>query len=457
MKDTIHSPEMYRRDRILDHWLEQMETGQATMEECLAQHPELRHEMEPALRTARQLFAGDVTPLSAAQVQAIRLRVFARVPPATRRSAPPRGLRLPPVWARLAGTVAVLLLVLGMGIVGAWTVSADSLPGSPLYPVKRGAETLQLAFTTNPADIAHLHLTFALRRVDEGLRLKQPERTMNDTAEELQRTEVALDRAEQVGAPIDWEYVAGLSERGERELVGLGLTTPEIGRAAEVFRGLQQRAQRQLRTSRATEETTVPVPSADPAASTPEAGGSAPAPTAVHATPMESDGAPEDKGQPGGAWQGGADHLRPSETRGASISTETSPPKATPGATADLDTTAAPQKPATRATPSRTKPALATPTSVPTAVPSIAPTSKPAVAPGQGQDNGPGSEGNSAGSEQGTGGDSGGSSGGGSSGSGGGGGGGSSSSGGGGGSSGSGDGGGSSGSGGGGGHGGGKR
>ncbi|UCC77736.1 MAG: zf-HC2 domain-containing protein, partial [Anaerolineales bacterium] len=50
-------------------------------------------------------------------------------------------------WGRVAVTLSLLLL----GVVwGGMSIAADSLPGDALYALKRGAEDLRLALTTDP-------------------------------------------------------------------------------------------------------------------------------------------------------------------------------------------------------------------------------------------------------------------------------------------------------------------
>lgn len=58
--------------------------------------------------------------------------------------------------------------LLGAGVLAA---SAQTLPGDPLYQVKRGAEEVQLTLTLDPAANARLRLDLANRRLSEARRL----------------------------------------------------------------------------------------------------------------------------------------------------------------------------------------------------------------------------------------------------------------------------------------------
>jgi len=61
-------------------------------------------------------------------------------------------------------TVIVLVSIVGGGVLSA---SAASLPGDPLYTVKRSFETLQLSLARDPAQQVSLEESYARRRVEE--------------------------------------------------------------------------------------------------------------------------------------------------------------------------------------------------------------------------------------------------------------------------------------------------
>lgn len=78
---------------------------------------------------------------------------IARKQPSTRRR-----------MAMVAIAAAFSVLLMGGSAVAA---SGDALPGDVLYGVKRAAERVDLALRRSPAAKAHLHLTFANRRLAE--------------------------------------------------------------------------------------------------------------------------------------------------------------------------------------------------------------------------------------------------------------------------------------------------
>ncbi len=427
MNDLVHAPETDRREIILDDWLNRIENGRATTEECLAQHPELRDEMEPMLRAAQRLFAVEIEPLSAETVGAIRDRVFSRVPVARKTAAPRGGLGLALPLARLAGVTVAFVLILTAAMAGVWQVSADSLPGSPLYPIKRGAETAQLAIARNPAERAYLHMSFALRRVNEGLRLEQvggqwTESTAAAALGELKLAEDSIDQAETAGAPIDWQQMAQWGAAGERELAGVDRTGPSGRGLADAFRGLEQRARRRLQTGPDTESAPSPTP---PIRETGEAATATPAPASTDANHGAANGQGEQQkgGQGSVVHPQGSTHLQQTANPTAGPGGQNTPSVRRQQATTQPTIQAAQphttRTPAVRgsatgafahstATPHATSAPTAEPTTAPTVEPTNAPTVEPTAGPGQGQENAPQGSGESSGGQ-----DSGGSSGGG--------------------------------------------
>jgi hypothetical protein len=79
----------------------------------------------------------------------------------------PRAWLRRPAW-RLGLAGALCATLVGGGMVAA---SAQSLPGNPLYGVKRGVEGVQLALTLDPAANTRLRLQVATRRLAEAQQL----------------------------------------------------------------------------------------------------------------------------------------------------------------------------------------------------------------------------------------------------------------------------------------------
>ena len=190
---------------ILDVCLEDIQSGAATIEDCLARYPEHAPELEPLLEMAvfleraappkpapafkaalrRQLMDAPIPESNAAPAPA----VSAGVPGDRRPLAPPvpawaglTGLRA--AWGRLSQamwggqgwltgwaprlvTGAALLFFLTVWL-STTTFAAGSLPGEPLYSVKRAGEQVRLVLALNPFDRAQLHARLAVQRLQEA-------------------------------------------------------------------------------------------------------------------------------------------------------------------------------------------------------------------------------------------------------------------------------------------------
>ena len=182
-------------ERTLDECLSQLNTGELGLEEVLARHPEHEAELRPLLRVAMLVRQTPRAVPSRAARAAGRQQLLAAVVKKKREKAQSQSQARPGLarrlrqkaaalvqpWAwphhyfnnmgrqplRLAQAIAAALVIVSLVSAGTVGVAADSLPGSPLYPIKRTAERVQLALTTTPASKARLHMSYAERRLDE--------------------------------------------------------------------------------------------------------------------------------------------------------------------------------------------------------------------------------------------------------------------------------------------------
>ena len=142
-----------------------MEAGEG-IEQLLARHPADAARLGAALRTAARLaIAGQETrramPTAQEDARATFLAQAALMSPHTLSTSRAPWL-VRPLTSFLAGVV--LLVVLGGSVFGA---SASSLPGDPLYRVKRSLETAQLSLVRDPVQRADLEASLSQRRVEE--------------------------------------------------------------------------------------------------------------------------------------------------------------------------------------------------------------------------------------------------------------------------------------------------
>lgn len=124
---------------------------------------------------------------------ALREKIDATLPPETR--AEHRHV----TFRRTAVGLAIALPIL-FGGTSVYAYSSTSVTeGSVLYPVKRGIESMQLRFRSEPSDLAAYRLELYERRLDEAERLLESREAMietlnaavevNDTLESLERLE----------------------------------------------------------------------------------------------------------------------------------------------------------------------------------------------------------------------------------------------------------------------------
>lgn len=152
-------------DNILDDCLERLHRGE-TIAACLAAYPEHAAALKPLLETARRTQqAVSVTPRPEfRQAAAAQFAKAVREMPAAKKRGFFFGLK--PAWTTLI--VVVIVLLAGGGTVGA---ASNSLPDSPLYPVKMATESVQLALTFSTEGKAELYASFADERVDEIIQM----------------------------------------------------------------------------------------------------------------------------------------------------------------------------------------------------------------------------------------------------------------------------------------------
>ena len=140
----------------LDDCLQQLATGKAGLDECLACHPSLAAELRPLLETAIRLQPGkDVKP-SGALRDRTRARLAEHIEEHPRRH--PKRRR--PIPGLVTGLVALALTLL----VVSTAFAQAALPGESLYTWKLSTERLWRATSSDPVAV---DLSLAGRRTDE--------------------------------------------------------------------------------------------------------------------------------------------------------------------------------------------------------------------------------------------------------------------------------------------------
>lgn len=148
---------------ILIECLAAIEAG-ATADQLAARYPVYAAPLDAALRVAIRLrtLDHDGPPRAVqARARAAFLARAAEMRPVSRRASSARWL-LRPLVSFL--TVMALVAIVGSGVLVA---SAASLPGDPLYAVKRSFEGLQLSLVRDPLQRANLEESYTRQRTEE--------------------------------------------------------------------------------------------------------------------------------------------------------------------------------------------------------------------------------------------------------------------------------------------------
>jgi len=148
-------------ENILNECLDRLASGE-TLEQCLQSYPEQAAQLEPLLQMAQAVIkVSAILPRAEFKARARYEFHSALQAEATKRHQPLFSLRRR--WSVALMVVSILLLAGGGTVVAA----SNSMPDSPLYPVKLAAEQVQLALTPSDIGKARLCAVLADRRVAE--------------------------------------------------------------------------------------------------------------------------------------------------------------------------------------------------------------------------------------------------------------------------------------------------
>lgn len=161
------SEDLHTLDKLIDDCLQAIESGQATLDECLARYPEHYVELERSLRVALALRSMKSVRPSAAFRGKAQARLQKRLADSQRKPRQQAARRVP-LTLRLAAGLAIL--VIGVATITGTVSAADAAgPGDLLYGVDRAVEELQLTLVFNQQVAAELRLAFANERLEEAI------------------------------------------------------------------------------------------------------------------------------------------------------------------------------------------------------------------------------------------------------------------------------------------------
>lgn len=219
---------MNNLDEILEECLDEIASGESTVEECLARNPSLAGELQPYLAAAAQLQRGRAVRPSPVFAARLRSELMQKTQ-APRRS----GWVLPVFFRQMALTVSIMVFA----FIGINTAFAQvALPGEPLYEWKLASESFWRVVTTDPIGT---ELQISGRRIGEYSLVSKDEvrraRVLNGYHELLVRLNTAQDEQERA-------RILSTLKSHQDSLKEQGLSIPELdsylaGGAAETGGG----------------------------------------------------------------------------------------------------------------------------------------------------------------------------------------------------------------------------
>jgi len=186
---------------ILTGCIADIRSGRATLDGCLDRYPQQRHELEPLLRTAMNIKQPPFYRMDENYKRTARARLLQQIESTGKKKnrsfmeifsfGLPRQL----IWARIALTALVILILISLLAGGTVYAAQEGLPGAPLYSIKIGTEDARLLLAGNSADKAELNLEFAQTRLEEMSKVASRNREQTELAFNGYRDN--LDAAEQ--------------------------------------------------------------------------------------------------------------------------------------------------------------------------------------------------------------------------------------------------------------------
>ena len=200
-------------EQVLDDSLQQIASGEATANECLARHPEYSAQLKPLLQTAGRLERGRVVPAEAYKARA-RGQLMEHI-----QAHPRRNKRKPsPFWG-----VAISLAALAVAFLLTGTAFAQgALPGQPLYEWKLSTEQIWRA---GSPDRVGVDLELADRRASE---LTSVSANAADEAKALSGYQEVLTRLNSESDAKNNSRIITTLKSNQQKLSAAGIKIPDL-------------------------------------------------------------------------------------------------------------------------------------------------------------------------------------------------------------------------------------
>jgi hypothetical protein len=131
----------------------------------------------------------------------------------------------------LVGVLTGLMLLMSAG--GALAASVDTVPGDPLYSLKRGVERTRLVLALSPDTDARLHLAMARQRLAEAdtAAVRRP----SVVPQLLEEAATSIESAERSGSPTMVLEAAVVREEASQKTVALALVLEDDDGKAQMI------------------------------------------------------------------------------------------------------------------------------------------------------------------------------------------------------------------------------
>lgn len=178
---------------ILDVCLNAIEEGDS-LKTCLSRYPEHAADLEPLIKMAQEIQSLPEPEPNQQHLHELLVQVGSSKKGNTGKRTGIFEYWFPPVQPTL---IRVAMIFLAFVVIGATTVafSANSLPGTPLYPVKLLTEKVQFLFTRNSEGKAELRITFSEKRIEELVAINNMDKSLDRELlnATLNEAKIALD------------------------------------------------------------------------------------------------------------------------------------------------------------------------------------------------------------------------------------------------------------------------
>ena len=189
-------------EKILDDCVNYLREGKS-IEECLAKYPEYSLQLKPLLQLARAIELLPKPEPAPEMFSAALVGIGKEIAPQQKERVEVHKHRSRSFFGkifqqpRLAWAFSIVLLFLVV-LFSAATISANSVPGDILYPLKLATEKVKFLLTFNSERKAELRLTFSDKRLHEMITVFQKSNSLDTTLLKamLDEAKLALEDAE---------------------------------------------------------------------------------------------------------------------------------------------------------------------------------------------------------------------------------------------------------------------